>query len=150
MVTIRADAKRLTSERDEALSALKKKDEDCKRHQKEATALKRLLAEAKTRQDRAVSDALAAAEAQITALQARNSRLLKTMQALTYGHGQGSPDDSTDFGNGLAADSPGPIGNSRGRPATGDSKLSRRSINTKGSTKKKGVGAKAGRVWRLR
>lgn len=149
MVTIRADAKRLTSERDEALSALKKKDEDCKRHQKEATALKRLLAEAKTRQDRAVSDALAAAEAQITALQARNSRLLKTMQAaavapLTYGHGQGSPDDSTDFGNGLAADSPGPIGNSRGRPATGDSKLSRRSINTKGSTKKKGVGAKAG------
>lgn len=112
MVTIRAHNKRLSSELENVQAALKEKDQVCQQQRKERATLKRLLAEAKTRQEAAVTDALAAAEVQIAALQARNSRLLTTMQAAavaphSYGPVHSSPEGAAGFCDRL---SPTPAG----------------------------------------
>jgi hypothetical protein len=64
-------------------SALNDKDTECRKHKKEAHALKRLLADAKTRQENAVADATAAADARVAALEGRNERLMASLQAAT-------------------------------------------------------------------
>ena len=81
MVTQRAASKRITAELEALRASSKERERDSHKYQKESQALKRLLADAKTRQEQAVADATKSAEARIVALEGRNDRLMASLQA---------------------------------------------------------------------
>ena len=93
MVTQRAASKRITAELEALRASSKERERDSHKYQKESQALKRLLADAKTRQEQAVADATKSAEARIVALEGRNDRLMASLQAAAGGTDQQQPAD---------------------------------------------------------